>query len=157
MSTAIDDAIRIARRWKSRLTGRFETPSIAQTEAVFEALAELPDPDLDQPPDAKEAWQFESDGDGPARTRRDQYILGPDGLFRIADFYGPDAHKNARAASCVPRMIAALREAERELSEAVLMFCKGGTLEGYEHVEGFDTALASVTAALKAVRYRKSG
>ena len=141
MKTMIDDAIRIARRWAAQGT----SPSPAQISGVFLDLARMDDPDEDQPPEND--WQFESDGDGPARNRRDQYILGPDGLDRIADFHGPDAHKNARAASCVPRMIAALRAAEGPLK-----ICLDG--EGSEEVE---SALAAVSAALKAVRYRKSG
>jgi hypothetical protein len=141
MNCKIDDAIRIARRWATQGT----SPSPAQISGVFTDLSKMPDPDKDQVLD--EDWIFESDGDGPAPSRRDQYVLGPDGLKRIADFHGPHAHKNARAASCVPRMIAALRAAEGALENS-------GGQDGGPAVE---SALTAVSAALKAVRYRKSG
>jgi hypothetical protein len=141
MKTTIDDAIRIARRWATQGT----SPSPAQISGVFLDLARMDDPDEDQPP--VEDWGFESDGDGQPRHRKDQYIVGSDGLERIADFHGPDAHKNARAASCVPRMIAALRGAEGALK---ISLDKGAG-------EEIDEALVAVSAALKAARYRKSG
>jgi hypothetical protein len=141
MKCTIDDAIRIARRWATQGT----SPSPAQISGVFIELSKMPDPDEDQPP--IEEWQFESDGSGQPRHRKDQYIVGPDGLDRIGAFLGPDAHKNARAASCVPRMIAALRAAE-----GALLIVAGG-----DSAEEVESALEAVTAALKAVRYRKSG
>lgn len=142
MKCSVDDAIRIARRWSAQGT----SPSPAQIAGVFDDLAKMPDPDTDQMP-ADDEWLFESDGDGPAHKRPDQYILGPDGLERLADFHGRHAHKNARAASCTPRMIAALRAAEKALS---------GLVGSPDSGEALD-ALEGVRAALKAVRHRKSG
>ncbi len=143
MTDRLDDAIRIARRAAEHGT---TNPGDKAVRAVFRALAGMPDPDKAGAP-IKEDWRWESDGDGKPAKRRDQYIVADGEAERIATFEGPDAAKNARAASCTPLMIATLKVAERALSTCI---------EEVESGEAHD-ALRQIAAALKETRYRKSG
>ena len=142
MTTAIDDAIRIARRAAEHGT---TDPGDKAVKAVFRALAGMPDPDKAGPP-IKEDWRWQSDGNGPGAKRRNHYIVSDGEIERIATFEGPDAAKNARAASCTPLLIVTLKVAERALSTC---------LEMLESGEAHD-ALRQIAAALKETRYRKS-
>jgi hypothetical protein len=147
MTHSIDDAIRIARR-EAEL-GHASRPTDRAVSAVFSALATLPDPDVEGQP-IKKDWRWESDGVGPVAKRRDQYIVAEGGLERIATFEGPDAAKNARAASCTPMLIAALKSAEAAMSEI-----DATRDSGTEPV--FVKEIAEVRRALKETRFRKSG
>ncbi len=147
MTDLLDDAIRIARRAFQHGTTE---PGARAVGEVFAALAGMPDPDLEGSP-IKEGWRWESDGIGKPAYRRDQYIVVDSQMGRIATFDEPDAAKNARAASCTPLMIAALKSAESALKLAAKA---AATL----HVEDalYAPALAEVRRALKQTRYRKS-
>ena len=142
MTDLLDDAIRIARRAAEHGA---TNPGDKAVRAVFAALAGMPDPDIANAP-IKEDWRWESDGDGKPAKRRDQYIVADGELERIATFEGPDAAKNARAASCTPLLIATLKVAERGLSHCLEMVVSGVA----------DEALRQIAAALKETRYRKS-
>ncbi len=149
MTTAIDDAIRIARRAAEHGT---TNPGDKAVTAVFRALAGMPDPDAEGSP-IKEDWRWESDGDGKPAKRRDQYIVADGELERIATFEGPDAAKNARAASCTPLLIAALKGAEEAL-EVVAKAVKLGDSDLEDLL--YAPVLQDVRHALKETRYRKS-
>lgn len=142
MTDRLDDAIRIARRAAEHGT---TNPGDKAVREVFRTLAGMPDPDLAGEP-IKEDWRWESDGDGKPAKRRDQYIVADGELERIATFEGPDAAKNARAASCTPLLIATLKIAERALAHCLEMLVSG---EAHE-------ALRQIAAALKETRYRRS-
>ncbi len=146
MTDQLDDAIRIARRAAEHGT---TNPGDKAVGAVFRALACMPDPDMDGQP-IKEDWRWESDGDGKPAERRDQYIVADGELERIATFEGPDAAKNARAASCTPLMIAALKNADVAMTET-----DATRAPGTDPV--FAKEIAEVRRALKETRYRKSG
>ncbi len=146
MTNQIDDAIRIARR-EAEL-GSASRPTDRAVSTVFAALATMPDPDKEGAP-IKEDWRWESDGTGPVAKRRDQYIVADGELERIATFEGPDAAKNARAASCTPLMIATLKIAMQALSTCIEDI-GGDRGEAHE-------ALRQIEIALKETRFRRSG
>ncbi len=147
MTTSIDDAIRIARRaFQHGVT----EPGARAVGEVFAALACMPDPDEEGAP-IKGGWFWESDGTGKPAYRRDQYIVVDGQMGRIATFEEPDAAKNARAASCTPLMIAALKSAESVLKLAAKA---AGTLPVKDEL--YAPVLAEVRRVLKETRYRKS-
>jgi hypothetical protein len=149
MNNSIDEAIRIARRAAQHGTAR---PGDRAVNAVFSALAAEPDPDAEGTT-INEGWRWESDGTGKPAKRHDQYIVADGELERIATFEGPDAAKNARAASCTPLMIAALKFAEEAL-KIVAGAVKMGDLDLEDLL--YAPALAEVRRALKETRFRKS-
>ncbi len=146
MNDPMDDAIRITRR-EAEL-GHASRPTDRAVSAVFIALAAMPDPGLEGSA-IKDDWRWESDGEGKPAERRDQYITAEDGLVRIATFEGPDAAKNARAASCTPLMIAALKTAEAAMLEVSACLAAGTEPLFLEEI-------AEVRRALKETRFRKS-
>jgi len=147
MTDQLDDAIRIARRAAEHGT---TGPGDKAVTAVFRALASMPDPDAEGSP-IKGGWFWESDGTGKPAYRRDQHIVIDSQMGRIATFEDPGAAKNARAASCTPLMIAALKRAESVLK---LGAKAAATLPVKDEL--YAPVLAEVRRVLKETRYRKS-
>lgn len=66
---------------------------------------------------ADDNWHYESDGNGPPRQRRDQYVVESDGSGRVCTVHGPDAFKRAHLISATPKLLKAAEEALRCICE----------------------------------------